>query len=255
METPRYFNNREIILDAIVFLGIMIAAIYTIKKRKKDNDWEWQNYIENENWTNEEKILIIKEIQQNIKKYRNSKQLFMAFYSIPALIICPILLWFCLYEIITNNPDTKSPIELIIFFILLLAYIFIFKNSKRILDKLENNLLYKIITIFSIMFIVMITAGIWFIGGSIICEKLNLNARLSRIIITFSFFFWAALWFYFFAKINKKRSLKEIWNREFTNRETTNDKIINNEITYDKQIDKNKEVEENTWFHQSSLLK
>ena len=238
---------------------IVFTAIYTIKKRKKDNDWKWQNYIEDKNWTNEEKWLIIKEIQQNVKKYRDGKQLFMAFYSIPALIICPILLWFCLYGIITNKPDTISPIYLIIFFILLLVYIFIFKNSKRILDKLKNNFLYKIIMICVTLFIIMITAGIWVFVGCIICEKLKLNARLSRIVINFSFVFWIALWslwlHYFFTMTNKKRSPKEIWNIESTNKDTTNDKIINNKETYDELIDDNKKVEENTWFHQSSLLK
>jgi len=253
METPRYFNNREIILDAIVFLGIMIAAIYTNKKRKKDNDQKLQNYIEDKNWANKEKWLIIKEIQQNVKKYKDGKQLFMAFNSIPALIICPILLWFCLYEIITDK--STSPICLIILFILLSYYIFIFKNSKKILDKFESNLLYKIIMICAILFIVMITAGIWFIGGSIICEKLNLNVRLSRIVITSSFFFGAALWLYFFTKINKKRSPEEIWNRKSINKETINDETINNKQTYDEIINNNKKSKENTWFHQSSLLK
>ena len=224
------------------FLGIVITTIYTNKKRKKDNDRKWQNYIEKENWTNEEKWVIIKEIQENVKKYKDGKELFTAFYSIPALIICPILLWFCLYGIITNKPDTRSPIYLIIFFILLLVYIFIFKNSKRILDKIKNNFLYKIIMICVILFIIMITAGIWVFVGCAICEKLKLNARLSRIIINIFFVFWIALWslwlHYFFAMTNKKTLPEKIWNRKPMNKETTNDEIINNKQTYDEIINR-----------------
>lgn len=213
MEAPRFISNREIILDAIVFLGIVIITIYKIKKRKKDNDRKWQNNIENENWTNEEKWVIIKEIQENFGKYKKGKWFLegaiKGVISIPILIMWPFILWFCLYELITEEPGADTPLFLIIFSIMLLLYIFLFRSTKKNLDNFENNLLYKIIMIYAIMFIVMITAGIWYIGGSIICEKLKLNARLSQMVISFSFFFWAALWLYFITKINKKNHPKK----------------------------------------------
>jgi hypothetical protein len=59
-----------------------------------------------------------------------------------------------LYSIITKEPNSETGTDLIIFFVLLLVSTLLFIKIKKTLDKVEKNLLYKIIKIFLGMLIV-----------------------------------------------------------------------------------------------------
>jgi len=168
MNTPRYINNIGIILDALIFLGIVICAVYTTKKRKKYNGWKWQNYIEDKDWINEEKWVVIKKIQQDIKKYNDGKQLIRAMFSIPTLIMIPIILsiwiWFSLSEHTTNKSDYDILLSLVICFVMLIFCVFLFINLKKTINKHTEGWFSRIMRIFFLMFtIAAIIISWWFV--------------------------------------------------------------------------------------------
>ena len=227
----------ETIIDIVVILVIIISTTYATRKRKKNN-WEWNKYIEGKIWIDEQKWFVMKNnIQENIKKYQDIKWLIKAYLRIPGIIIWPFLIWFLLYNIIANQSEIEMRYY-ILTPVCCIFYILIFINTKKTLDKYENNFLYKILTIFGTMTILMIFITLWLLGGSIISNKLKLSYGLSSTIQIFSRFLSTILWLLFIWFIFKFRSSKN----------NSDKKIWDN-----KQIN-NKEIEEKSWYHQWPLL-
>ena len=183
VEIAWYNIDIFLIIDFTITLFIIIFSIIkTLRNRKNDN---WRNTnIDSKIGINEQKWFVLENnIQKNIKKYNDLKDIFKAFFFWPSLLGCIILcignLWFLLYEIIANKGDIQILYYFIATLILLWLCILFFIKHKQTLDKIRDNLLYKIIRIFSIMFISATIIFWWWFIGFLICDKLELDEGLS----------------------------------------------------------------------------
>lgn len=308
------------IIDLIIILLIIIFTVHNNYKKRNNKNTNNNTYIDEHKW-----FIVENSIQHNIKKYENLKQIISSFISIPIFFILILwipLLWFLLYDTTVHNSNNLF--SLIILIILLIFCFFHFTKSKIVLDKLKKNLAYKILWLYGVMFIVLITiilwwfgwafigeilnmdewqsAGIqlffiiysftawfsllktvffmnpskevllqdiikiyisliisdliifiWFFGVPLICEKLELNTRLSAGIELLSIFSSIIYWFFLLLKKNKN-PLENRQSKVLIKNETVED-IANNEEIHDKPIYTDKEIESKTWFHAWSLFK
>jgi len=277
----------ELIIDIIVILLIVGITIYITRRKNKANGWNGVKYIDGKIWIDEQKWFVVKtNVKENIKKYIEIKRSFKSLLSIIfmpwfiiASIICIIMVWISIYEIITNQTNSETIPSLVIFLILLWFCIFYLIKTKISSDKIHKNILFKIIILFPSMFISLLIVGLWRFGSRYMCDKFKLWAGLSSLIQLFCGFLSMILWLlftiyvvgYLFSPKNpsKKDSNKKMIddehvsnaptnNEQFDNTPTNNEQLdnepLNDTPTYDELIDNNKKLEEETWFHQWPLL-
>lgn len=187
IEIAWYSIDIGFLIDIIAIVLIIIVTIYTTKKKKKNDEGKDDKHTNSKIGIDEQKWFVLENnIQKNIKKYNDLKDIFKAFFFWPSFFVCIILcignLWFLLYEIIANKGDIQILYYFIATLILLWLCILFFIKHKQTLDKIRDNLLYKIIRIFSIMFISATIIFWWWFIGFLICDKLELDEGLSAVI-------------------------------------------------------------------------
>lgn len=255
-----YSVNLGTIIDIVIILLIISVTIYETRRKNKWNGWKGSKYIDGKIWIDEKEWFIVEtNVKKNIEKYNEIKWFFGAAFLIPSLLLITLVdlfwLWYSIYKIIINGADNEIIISLIIFFIGSLLITFIFIKVKKTL----GDFFYKLLKIIGILFLslIILVCG-WFIA-SFIDKNLESNDWLWSFIALL--FFWLFfLWFvYFYFKIffkfftSKKESLSN-WNDNPMDNKIT-DEWIDKEIKYEDLLDGNKKLEEETWFHQWSLLK
>lgn len=269
MDTTINFQSIMGMVDIIIIILIVIVTIYTTWKTNKENG-KWNKYTDTKAYIDEQKWFIVENsVKKNIEKYEKGKWFIKAFFSIPTLILSAIFLWVFIYNFVTSESNVEPPFDLIIFFILLLIFIFLFIYTKKTLDKIQKNLLYRIIIIVIGCFISLAIMFLWWFGSQIMCEKLNLSGRISSLIQLFCGFWSMILWLLslsFFAGypfFEKKSSKKNLDNNLTDDIQSDNDLIKDDQIddeqrdqwlTYDEMMDANEKMEDETGFHQWPLF-
>lgn len=198
----------ELIIDIIAILIIVIFAIYTVFKSKKNDKWNLDKY-DNEAWIDDKKWLVIERVKEGRTKYKDTKWTIKALLSllwihilIIATIFCLVGIGYSLYEIFTDQTDSETILSLIILSIILWFSILGFVIIKKLSDKIQKNLLYKIIRLFCVMFVALIIILLWISIGNMLCEFLNLNNWLLLILQLMTIFLWMLWWFIFLVAFN-----------------------------------------------------
>ena len=240
IEIAWYSIDIGFLIDIIAIVLIIIVTIYTTKKKKKNDEGKDNKHTDSKIGIDEQKWFVLENnVKKNIRKYQDVKWYIITFFCVPLLILSTFSCITFLYSIITKEPNLEAGTDLIIFFVLLLVSTLLFIKIKKTLDKIEKNLLYKIIKIFLGMLIVFGFSIGWLFVSDTICNKLKLSNWLSWIIKPLFRFLSIMLWFFFIWFISnflssKDNSSKKTWNS--------------------KQKNNKKTIEEKTWYNQWPLL-
>ncbi len=265
----------ELMLDIIIFLTIIIVAVYPIFKSKKNNDWESDKQIDNEPWIDDKKWLVLKNVKKNWLEYKNIKSILEAtiLFSFTVIVGRIAIIWlislcFSLHNLLTNKFDSLELYHAFIFVILLLFctlyFILIFnpKTLSKTTKISDMNFTSKLITLLLMVPIYFRISIFLLFFIFLIVNELNMD-DISSLIEESSVFFIVWIWIctclltisrLFFLK----HSSENDWHMAIDNVLINDEKISNNSLdkapTYDELIDNNKKIEIKTWFHQWPLL-